>query len=218
MVPIRPAATLLLLRDGPDGPETWLMERSRGVAFMAAAWVFPGGRVDAEDEAAGAALGPLGAFRAAAIRELAEEAGVKLPLDAELTLWAHWITPEIEPRRYDTWFFATMLPEGQEAVVDGSEGVAGAWLRPVDALARYEAGTLALAPPTLRTLAELLPYSTVAEALAAPRRTPPICPRFAMEDADTAWVLLPGDPDFPSDEPVDPPTRFRFAVGRWWAR
>jgi hypothetical protein len=39
-----------------------------------------------------------------------------------------------------------------------------------------------------------------------------------MEDADTAWVLLPGDPDFPADEAVDPPTRLRFAVGRWWAR
>ena len=169
-VPIRPAATLLLLRDGPEGPEVWLMERSRGVAFMAAAWVFPGGRVDAEDEAAGASLGELGAFRAAALRELAEEADILIDPSHPLTIWAHWITPEIETRRYDTWFFAAALPEGQVARVDGSEGVAGAWFRPSDALDRYEQGALALAPPTLRTLQELAPYRTVAEALSASRR------------------------------------------------
>ncbi|MDP2306430.1 MAG: NUDIX domain-containing protein [Pseudomonadota bacterium] len=229
---LRPAATVILLRDTPDGPEVWMMERNRAVGFMGAAWVFPGGRVDPEDATRAVRLtredGIPSHFRAAAARELEEEAGVRLG-DAEayhldgLVPWSHWITPEIEPRRYDTWFFVAALPSGAEARIDGQEAVAGAWLRPADALTRAEAGTLPLAPPTLRTLVELLPYADVAAALAARRPLPPICPRFVKIDdlssADASvWVLLPGDPDYPSDEPVDPPTRFPFAVGRWWAR
>jgi 8-oxo-dGTP pyrophosphatase MutT (NUDIX family) len=222
---LRPAATVILLRDTPGGPEVWLMERNRKVGFMGAAWVFPGGRVDPADaEGAGSGVDAGGiprAFRAAAVRELSEEAGVSLAgpgdLDA-LVPWAHWITPEIEPRRYDTWFFVARLPHGAVARIDGEEAVAGGWFRPADAISRADAGTLPLAPPTLRTLVELAALADVASALAPGRRTPPICPRFSQVDADTVHVLLPGDPEYPSDDPVDPPFRFPFALGRWWAR
>jgi 8-oxo-dGTP pyrophosphatase MutT (NUDIX family) len=239
-VPLRPAATVVLLREGPEGPEVWLMERNRKVGFMGAAWVFPGGRVDDGDAALPARFDRPDdiprAFRAAAARELDEEAGVRLGDASEYHLdslvpYAHWITPEIEPRRYDTWFFCAALPPGTEAKIDGEEAVAGAWLRPVDALARHHAGGLPLAPPTLRTLSELAAFDSVAGILEAPRRTPPICPRFAVERDgalvtagvdptadDTIWVLLPGDPAYPADEAVAPPTRFPFALGRWWAR
>ncbi len=231
---LRPAATVILLRDTPSGPEVWMMERSRAVGFMGAAWVFPGGRVDPGDAELPARCtvedGIPRAFRAAAARELFEEAGVRLsapdgadvPDDAYdldgLVPWSHWITPEIEARRYDTWFFVTPLPPGAEARIDGQEAVAGDWLRPADAIARAEAGTLPLAPPTLRTLVELLPYADVAAAVAVRRPLPPICPRFTKVEDETVWVLLPGDPDYPSDAPVEPPTRFPFHVGRWWAR
>ncbi len=224
---LRPAATVILLRDAQLGPEVWMMERSRALAFMGAAWVFPGGRVDGGDAELPARLtrddGIPRAFRAAAARELEEEAAVRLG-DSEaydldgLVPWSHWITPEVEPRRYDTWFFVAALPPGAVARIDGQEAVAGAWLRPVDALARAAEGTLPLAPPTLRTLAELLPYDSVAAALAASRTFPAICPRFVKVDDDSVWVLLPGDPEFPSDTPVEPPTRFAFSAGRWWAR
>lgn len=225
--PLRPAATVLLLRDGPlraDGTrlEVWLMERSRTVGFMATAWVFPGGRVDPSDaEQAPVALqddGIAAAFRVAAARELHEEAGVRIDDLAALRPWSHWITPEVEPRRYDTWFFAAALPEGQEAVIDGQEAVAGGWFAPDEAAARVEAGTLPVAPPTLRTLRELAGHATVANALAAPRRTPPICPRFWKDEAGGLWVLLPGDAGHPSDDPVDGPTRFPFDAGRWWEK
>ncbi|MDP2316731.1 MAG: NUDIX hydrolase [Pseudomonadota bacterium] len=225
---LRPAATVLLLRDTPEGPEVWLMERNRAVGFMGAAWVFPGGRVDPGDELLPARHawddGIPRAFRAAAARELHEEAGVRLGGEEEaydldgLVPWSHWVTPEIEPRRYDTWFFVAALPAGQDARIDGQEAVAGAWLRPADALERHAAGALPLAPPTLRTLTELLAYADVAAAVGARRACPPICPRFTKVEDDTVWVLLPGDPDYPSDAPVEPPTRFPFAVGRWWAR
>ena len=226
VVPTRPAATIVLLRDGAQGPETWLMERSRKVGFMASAWVFPGGRVD-EADATSPARGsrapqvPL-PFWTAAARELWEEAGVELRAEGVLDLdlmrpWAHWVTPEVEPRRYDTWFFVSRLPEGQEPRIDGQEAVAGAWFRPTEALARSSTGTLPLSPPTVRTLMELEPYGNVASVLSAPRQMPVICPRFLHDDEGTLFVTLPGDPAHPSPDRVDPPHRYAFSAGRWWA-
>ncbi len=226
VAPTRPAATIVLLRDGPGGPETWLMERSRKVGFMASAWVFPGGRVDDGD----AALPTRGArpeqiplaFWTAAARELWEEAGVDLRVGGVLDLglmcpWAHWVTPEVEPRRYDTWFFVSRLPDGQQPRIDGQEAVAGDWFRPGDALARSAGGALPLSPPTVRTLMELEPFDSVAGVLAAPRHTPVICPRFLHDDEGTLFVTLPGDPAHPSPDRVEPPHRYAFSAGRWWA-
>jgi 8-oxo-dGTP pyrophosphatase MutT (NUDIX family) len=84
----RPAATVLLLRDGPGGIEVFMQVRHRDMKFASGALVFPGGRVDPEDHAlaanpdlspATARLDPLaGALRVAAIRETFEESGVLL--------------------------------------------------------------------------------------------------------------------------------------------
>ncbi len=231
-MPVEPrlAATVLLVRDSAaprvDGStlEVWLMERSRAVGFMARAWVFPGGRVDPADaEVAFEAPLPFGPAAAwiGAVREVNEEAGVRLDA-ASLRPWSRWITPEIEPRRYDTWFFAAALPDGEVAVADGGEAAQGDWFAPAEAVARIEAGTLPVAPPTLRTLAELARYTTVAEALARPVHAPPICPRFWKDEAaGSLWVLLPGDAGHPVEDPslaVAPPTRFSFDAGRWWEK
>lgn len=227
--PLRPAATILLLRDGADGLEVWLMERARTVAFMASAWVFPGGRVDDADHALPAEAEPPDdllrlvprPFWIAALRELEEEAGVRIGGSGydlgQLRLWSHWITPEVEPRRYDTWFFVARAPGGVEPKVDGSEAVRGGWFRPEQAIELCNEGQLPVAPPTLRTLFELSDHRTVESALAAPRRLAAIMPRFLQRD-DALYVLLPGDPDHPSPESVDPPYRYCFDAGRWWAR
>ncbi len=226
VVSLRPAATIILLRDGAEGPEVWLMERSRSVGFMASAWVFPGGRVDEADAGADAIGGDFDrvpkAFWTAAARELAEEANVVLQWDSAWDLrgmgvWSHWITPEVEPRRYDTWFFVARLPEGAEAVVDGQEASRGGWFRPAEALAASERGELPVAPPTLRTLMEIVAFDSVEAILGAVRHTPPIMPRFHKAE-DTLFVLLPGDPDHPSTDVVEPPWRYVFSAGRWWAR
>ncbi|MSQ03783.1 MAG: NUDIX hydrolase [Myxococcales bacterium] len=223
--PPRPAATILLLRDGAAGLEVWLMERARTTGFMASAWVFPGGRVDPEDEFAAAVGGDVERvprhFWVAAARELHEEAGVALRDGVAwdlrgMRVWAHWVTPEVEPRRYDTWFFAARLPAGAEAKIDGQEASRGGWYRPAAALELSEGGELPVAPPTLRTLVELLPYADVEAVLQSPRHTPPIMPKF-LDVAGTLHVLLPGDPDHPSAERVDPPWRYAFSAGRWWA-
>jgi hypothetical protein len=109
------------------------------------------------------------------------------------------------------------LPEGASPVIDGGEAVDGAWVTAAEGCRRAMEGTLKLAPPTLRTLYELLPYRTVAEVQTAPRSFPVICPRFVQADGGDVFVLLPGDPEHPSAEAVDPPYRYRFDVGRWWA-
>lgn len=224
-VPLRPAATIVLLREGPEGPEVWLMERARTVGFMASAWVFPGGRVDVADAEAPATGGDLErvprAFWAAAARELEEEAGVSLRAEGGwsfggMRVWSHWLTPEVEPRRYDTWFFVAELPEGQVAVADGQEAAQGGWFRPRAAMEASARGELPLAPPTLRTLAELVGFPTVASVLAAERHSPPIMPRF-LNEGETLYVLLPGDPEHPSTDRVEPPWRYAFSAGRWWA-
>ena len=79
--PARPAATVLLLRDGPSGPETFMVVRHREIEFAAGALVFPGGSVDAADAEIASGLGstdPLAAFRVAAVREAFEESGLLL--------------------------------------------------------------------------------------------------------------------------------------------
>jgi 8-oxo-dGTP pyrophosphatase MutT (NUDIX family) len=218
---IRPAATVILLRDGEQGLEVFLMERSRNVGFMASAWVFPGGRVDKEDEETPAVGGDFEqvkrSFWVAAARELGEEAGVWLKSGAGydvsgMRIWSHWLTPPFEPRRYDTWFFAIALPEGAVVQIDGNEAVAGVWIRPEVGVEESLKGERMLAPPTFRTLFELAAFATVADALKEPRTTPLLCPMFLQEGEDW-FALLPGDPDFPLDDPsfeaaALPPTRF----------
>ena len=84
-----------------------------------------------------------------------------------------WITPEAEPRRYDTRFFFAVVPPLQRhtATPDGTEVVEGDWFTPAGALAAYAAGTINLSPPTLVTLEEMAPLKPGAYAfVAAPRR------------------------------------------------
>ncbi|MYT12326.1 NUDIX domain-containing protein [Streptomyces sp. SceaMP-e96] len=84
-----------------------------------------------------------------------------------LGAWARWITPEFEPRRYDTWFFVAALPEGQRTRNASTEADRTVWIRPAAAAAGYDRGELLMMPPTIATLRGLQPYTTAADALAA---------------------------------------------------
>src|SRR5579875_1329392 len=99
--PTRPrqAATVILLRGAAEALEVLLVQRNPASRFMGGAWVFPGGAVHADD-----GVGEL-ALRRAAVREVAEEAGIELGDPGALVAFSRWITPAQVKIRFDTWFF-----------------------------------------------------------------------------------------------------------------
>ena len=276
-VPIRPAATVIVLRDTASGPEVFLVRRHHAVAFMAGAHVFPGGRVDDGDRSAderwcdgvveagaklpGVAAADALAFHIATARELFEEAGVllardgtgqyvsladradhdrfkahrdelnagrrtlreiveaerlRLALDA-LVHYAHWVTPPIDIRRFDTRFFITRVPAEQTPVHDDHEATDSQWIRPADAIAAVGRGDIVLPPPTWASLRELQRFPSVGAALAwAQSRTVHRRePRVTTDPDGTRRIVLPGDPTLPEPEPVAFETRFVLTNGRW---
>ncbi|MFN8168289.1 MAG: NUDIX hydrolase [Candidatus Nanopelagicales bacterium] len=113
--------------------------------------------------------------------------------DAALVPFAHWVTPEVEDRRYDTRFLAAALPEGQVAARLGGEADRVAWWRPGDALAEAYAGRMAMLPPTMATLEELARHADAAAALDAVRAlaVAPLLPHpFPGEGGEVVWHLV----------------------------
>ena len=175
------AASVILLRDGEAGLETYLLHRHARMPFAPLMVVFPGGRVDPADEAMG--NDPL---RRCALRETFEETGVVLG-EAELHPWAHWITPEIEPRRYDTTFFVAALPADQEAADLSGETDRAEWSTPADALGAERSGGIAMLPPTMSILIELADLQTVAAVInhALNRQIEPVLPQLV--ETGSGW-------------------------------
>lgn len=130
----------------------------------------------------------------AAFWQMIRAEGLRLATD-RLVYFAHWITPEEHPVRFDTRFFAAAMPAGQVATADAGEIVALRWLAPAEALAARERGALPLRVPTARTLALLEGAGSTAEALArlAAVRPTPIRPRL-VTDGGQSRVVLPGEP------------------------
>ena len=253
-----PAATLALLRDRPAGAFDVLLIRRHGASrFAAGDFVFPGGKVEAEDnpdDAAAWCAGPdparatrvLGLETAphaalgywiGAIRETFEEVGILLAsgpdgtparaADARfaehrracqadhrafwdmvraerlvlatdrLVYFAHWITPDVQPLRFDTRFFAAPMPPGQDAVADAHEITEVRWLAPGEALAANRRGELSLRVPTLKNLGLLDAGASAAATLRRlqGRPVPTIRPRVIVEGG-TRRVLLPGEPGY----------------------
>ncbi|HVQ86629.1 MAG TPA: NUDIX domain-containing protein [Actinomycetes bacterium] len=184
-VRIRPAATVVLLRDGADGLEVWLQQRATTLAFAAGMYAFPGGAVDPDDSQTAvpnelalqhaqvwldgdSALAA--AHLAAAARETFEESGVRLDLTT-LVPWARWLTPPGESRRFDARFYIAPCPAKQAPRPLTGEVASGDWFVLRRAVEAYGAGSLPMWPPTISTLLELVPFDDVASAtLAAPER------------------------------------------------
>ena len=165
-IPLVAAATVLLLRDGDAGLEVLTLRRNSKIAF-GGMWVFPGGRVDAEelDHA-----DELGSARRAAARETIEEAGLIVP-EREMVAWSHWQPPGANAmqrtgpiRRFSTWFFAARAPEGA-VVIDDGEITEHAWTTAQSALERHAAAEIEIVPPTWITLTELARHDTADSAL-----------------------------------------------------
>jgi 8-oxo-dGTP pyrophosphatase MutT (NUDIX family) len=187
----RPAATVMLLRGGPDMLEVLLVRRNPLARFMGGAWVFPGGAVD-RDEGEGQA-----ALRAAAVRELAEEAGIELAAPAVLVPFSRWITPAQIKTRFDTWFYLAALPEGASPTVDGSEIVDARWYRPEAALDAYRDGELLLVFPTVKHLERLAAFRSADAVFEHARGTDvePVRPRVVLT-GEIARIVLPGEPGY----------------------
>ncbi|MFI2706838.1 NUDIX hydrolase [Nocardioides sp. CER28] len=169
----RDAATVLLLREGADGPEVHVMVRHRGMAFAGGMVAFPGGGIAPSDTAdlpddwaarLGAPPDVAAAVVGGALREVEEETGVRLTLD-DLGVWDAWTTPEFEPRRYRTWFFVARLPEGQEPRELSTESTSVRWTTAAAALAKVESGEWTMMPPTYLSVRRLGTFGSVADVL-----------------------------------------------------
>jgi 8-oxo-dGTP pyrophosphatase MutT (NUDIX family) len=218
-----PAATILLVRDAPDGIEVFMVKRHHQIDFISGALVFPGGKVESGDgdpalrelmDGAGAWPAEMRALGAAAIREAFEESGILLARDAatgdfvheerlsgldryrhalekreislvemlraeglrlaldQLVRFAHWITPEHMPKRFDTHFFIAPSPVGHRGRHDGRESVDSVWITPQRAIADRKTWNVVF--PTKLNLMKLGGQSSVVAALAAARASEPV--------------------------------------------
>jgi 8-oxo-dGTP pyrophosphatase MutT (NUDIX family) len=194
--PPRQAATVILLRGAAQTLEVLLVKRTEQAKFMGGVWVFPGGAVD-EDDPSSTVAGTVGAHRAAAARELSEEAGIMLADPSALVEFSRWITPEEVSIRFDTRFFLAELPSGQEPHVDGEECVDQGWFTPQGALDAYARKEILLVFPTIKHLEQLGVFSSVAELLeyARGREVLPVQPKVWF-DGEVARVALPGEPGY----------------------
>jgi len=187
----RPAATVILLRGGNRSLEVLLVKRDPKARFMAGAWVFPGGAVDAHEGTGD------GAQRAAAVREVAEEAGITLASANVLVPFSRWITPAEVKIRFDTWFYLAVSPPGAEPTVDGDEIVEWRWYEPQAALAAARAGEILLVFPTIKHLEQIGAFASAEELLeyARGREVRPVEPRVLLS-GETARIVLPGEPGY----------------------
>lgn len=128
--------------------------------------------------------------------EFLDRRGLRLRSDL-LGAWARWITPEFEPRRYDTWFFVAALPEGQRTRNASTEADRTVWIRPADAAAGYDKGELLMMPPTISTLRSLEPYGSAGGALAAAAEQDlaPVLAQATLEDGELV-LSWPGHDEF----------------------
>ena len=265
-VAARPASTVVILRDGTEGIEVFMVVRHHQIDFASGALVFPGGKVDKEDsDAAWSGLAtqppasPDRSFFVAAGRETFEEAGLMLAhrrgtseiIDADaahrlvetyrapllkgettfvdivrrenlllaadlMVPFAHWITPEIVPKRFDTHFFLIAAPVAQLGAHDGGESVESIWITPRQALSEAEAGSRTLVFATRMNLSKLARYGTVADAVTATRARPvvTVVPK-ATKTPEGRKLEIPAEADYGVTEVfVEEGSRFGTAAYR----
>jgi 8-oxo-dGTP pyrophosphatase MutT (NUDIX family) len=128
--------------------------------------------------------------RSVSLGELLTRRGLVLRADL-LRPWSRWVTPVVEPRRFDTRFFAAALPPGQRTRDVGGEASEVAWVRPAEALAAGRRGEIRLFPPTVVSLSELAECGDIDTVLSGPREVAPIIPEV-HEREGAVWLTVPG--------------------------
>lgn len=193
---VRPAATVLVGREHQGELEVLLLKRSQKLAFAAGVWVFPGGKIDPEELEQ--ADSELAAAKMAAVRETDEETGLQLSI-ADLQFYHHWTTPELEPRRYATYFFFAATTSTQAIQIDDGEIKDYRWLTPQAAIDQFRAAELAMFPPTLMSLQILSECQSLREVSVVLANRPPlhILPVLQM-DSGKMVCLYEGDVAYPT--------------------
>lgn len=154
-----------------------------------------------------------------AFRQVLLNSDVSADLD-RLHPWSWWVTPKIEPRRYDTRFFVAFTDMNTSGLHDEREAVNHRWIAPHEALVLAEKGSFPLAPPTWWTLHELNELGDISAVRAAltQRSSRAIQPILATNDNGDWELKLPGHPEHPEPSIPNLPHAVRFAQGRWWAK
>jgi len=212
---LRPAATVVLLRDSDAGLAVLLIQRRRKLVFFGGAWAFPGGRVDDEDRAG--AEDELAAARVAAVRETREEAGLEIAAE-DLVPFSHWTTPPGPPRRFSTWFFLAHARSGGHVQVDGSETLAHRWIEIGAAIEARARGEIEIPPPTFATLVKIGTFPDARSALEAGRSRDVIyyLPRIHPVEGGVV-SFYPGDVAYEDGDPEQPgPRRRMYRVESGW--
>lgn len=193
----RKAAAAILLRDDSAQAERKLQvimgQRSPDSRNLPGFWVFPGGLVEADDDAESTDT----KYRNTAIRELAEETGIKLDGPDSLIPFARWITPAELGVRFDARFYIAPAPPEASPKPDLTEIVDARWLQPQDALDQHRAGEMKMIFPTLKQLEDLARFSTMSDVLedAPTRSMEPVQPRAVVEN-EKVRIILPGEPGY----------------------
>ena len=182
-----PAATVVLARphvESPTGFDVVMLRRASSMQFAAHMAVFPGGKVDPVDHKSPDPI------RACAIREVSEEVGIELD---QLIHWDHWITPEIEPMRYDVHFYLAIVESNVVGELRTSEANEMLWLTPHEGVKRSLDGSLKMLRPTQAVLEELTQSNSIEQLLhsASEKVVYPRLPRPAlMHDQSIRWDLV----------------------------
>lgn len=135
--------------------------------------------------------------------DICREEQLLIDLDA-LQLWSHWITPEAEPRRYDTRFFVAVAPPEQEAIHDELELTAGVWGTPASFLAQHSANEIRMILPTVASLRSIEPFADTAALMAAAAAKGPIKPKAPVmitEPDGSVTILIDGVAVWSADPP-----------------
>ncbi len=246
-----PAATILLLRDGADGLEVFMVVRHHQIDFASGALVFPGGKADPQDF--DDALLPflhgaaedrdMRAIQVSAIREAFEECGVLLARssaeqalvsaerlsalehyreklnsgdvalldflrDENLMLacdtlihFAHWITPAMMPKRFDTHFYLAVAPADHVALHDGYESVDSVWITPAQAIEDAVDGRRTVIFPTLRNIEKLGHAASAGDAIerAKTAQVVPVLP-WTERREDGNYLCIPPEAGYAVSE------------------
>jgi 8-oxo-dGTP pyrophosphatase MutT (NUDIX family) len=204
VAPAIPSATIILIREHKGRVEVLLSHRPAGMSFAAGAFVFPGGKVEMADQMPVTSKTTLSTeqigLRRAAIRELKEETGLDLRANNEdevsvfenMIYFAHWITPEMAPKRFDTHFYLCVAPDDQNHHEHSDEVITNEWHAPEEVLAQSARGEVSAMFPTRLNIQLFVGLKTIEEALAMgrSRNVIPIMPKPFMKEQEV-WVSIP---------------------------